>query len=230
MAISAVVWEALRIGCIKYLKGRKLSDEVSKELAVSLLGTVHAIVACALSIKVIATEPVPDSVYHRIDLSQTTFAVSAGYFAWDIYYVLLRDEKLDVAFAIHAVSCFFCYLFGQYPFLNYWGVYFLLFELSTPFMHARKALLLLGRKDSLWFPKIEAAFGASFAFARILVGIPMSALVWRDLLSLLNTPEKVHSAIVVYYYLVANTALCGLNMFWFWGMMKKRFSTKGKSS
>lgn len=155
------------------------------------------------------------------------------------YFCVMHLDKCSLHM-LFVVYCGVCLKFGwggllwvfskltlfhaQFPFLNYWGPYFLLFELSTPLLHVRKAMLLTGNKGHPWFPAIESAFAFSFFVARILVGVPMSALVWRDLLQLLNGDVRnIHSHFVVYFYLVANFALCSLNLVWFWNMIKKRF-------
>jgi hypothetical protein len=227
MLVSAIGWELLRRASIFiFRRSQRFEIGVAKELAISVVGTVHAIVASALCLAVLFSNPPSYSVYDEIALSQITFAISAGYFAWDILFELLVD-KTDLAFLIHAIACFLCYLFGQYPFLNYYGVYFLLFELSTPLLHLRKGMLVLSQKGSRWFPIVEAAFGITFVMVRLVMGIPMSVLVWLELLKLQNT-HAVHSYFVVYYYLAANTVLCGLNIFWAWGMIRKRFVKKPK--
>jgi len=227
MGMSAVAWEILRIGAQKaLLRSGKFPADVARELGISFACTIHAIIASVLSLYLVAVESRPDSLYRRFDLAQVTYAISSGFFAWDLYAVLFVD-KFDVGFLIHAVSCLLCYVFGQFPFLNYWGAYFLLFELSTPLLHLRKAMLLTGNKSSPWFAFVEKAFALAFFVARIAVGIPMSAMVWQDLLDLLKSPHKVHSHFVVYFYLVANTALCGLNVFWFWNMVKKKLAGAG---
>jgi hypothetical protein len=221
MAASACCWEILRRGAAWLMKlNGRIPERARQELAVSVASTIHAIVACLLSLKVITTKERPPSLYERFDHSQLTFAISSGYFIWDLFIVVFV-EKFDPAFLIHALSCLLCYVFGQFPFLNYWGVYFLLFELSTPLLHARKALFLLENDKSPWFGVVENGFALSFFIARIAVGLPMSVMVWRDLLDLLKRPHEVHSHFVVYYYLLANTALCGLNVMWFSKMVQK---------
>lgn len=230
MLSSMVCWEVLRFGSQTLLaKSGKFSADVARELGISIVCTLHAIVACGLAISLVMTERRPLSLYHRFELSQLMYAISSGFFAWDLYVVLFVD-KFDIGFLIHAVSCLLCYVFGQFPFLNYWGAYFLLFELSTPLLHLRKAMLVTGNKHSPWFITVETAFALAFFAARIAVGLPMSVMVWQDLLDLLtNTPHEVHSHFVIYFYLVANTALCGLNVFWFWNMAKKKLLGSAKS-
>lgn len=230
MVSSMLCWEVLRFASQTLLtRSQRFSADVARELGISIVCTVHAIVACVLALWLVMTESRPSSLYHRFELSQFMYATSSGFFAWDLYVVLFVD-KFDLGFLIHAISCLLCYVFGQFPFLNYWGAYFLLFELSTPLLHLRKAMLVTGNKHSPWFITVETGFALAFFVARIAVGLPMSIMVWQDLLGLLNnTPHEVHSHFVIYFYLMANTALCGLNLFWFWNMAKKKLPGSGKS-
>lgn len=220
MVTSTIVCELIRQIVQRASISSGFTAEKASKLSLCATGSVHALVACGLSLCVVLQNDHSAGVYDRIELAQTTFAISSGFFAWDVLIVLFVEFEL--AFLLHAVACLLCYVFGQYPFLNYWGVYFLLFELSTPLLHLRKLYLITGRTDSPEFPLIERMFGATFFASRILMGIPVSGLVWRDLLALLNNADQVHSHLVVYYYLVANLALCSLNVFWFVSMLNRR--------
>ena len=228
MILSMITWEVVRRAAkMVFTRVLSFSPDISRELGLSFASTIHAIVASMLSLALVATERRPASLYHRFELSQFTYAISSGFFAWDLLIVVFV-EKFDPAFLLHAMSCLLCYVFGQFPFLNYWGVYFLLFEISTPLLHLRKAMLVTGNKQSKWFSRVEVGFALAFFIARIVVGIPMSILVWQDLLDLLNEPHLVHSHFVVYFYLLANTLLCGLNIFWFSTMVRKRLLSSRK--
>jgi hypothetical protein len=229
MAGSVLFWEvSYRVSTFFIMRFWQVDRDVAKQLGLSVASSIHAIECCMLSLLMIFTVAKPDSLYERIPISQVNFAISTGYFVWDLIVVIFYD-RFSVEFLLHASSCLLCYLFGQFPFLNYWGAYFLLFELSTPLLHVRKAMLVTGNKESPWMPTVENAFGLLFFVARIVVGIPMSLLVWRDLLRLLAEPEKAHSTLIIYYYLAADTLLCGLNVYWFALMCRKQLKPKQKS-
>ena len=221
MVISLTFWELIRHVARYFLENKKFSSEITQELSIACSGTVHAVLVCSFSAFVIAIETKPECLYSKIELSQVIFAISSGYFIWDLMIVLFIT-RFDLAFFLHAFACLLCYVFGQYPFLNYWGLYFLMFELSTPFLHMRRAMILTKNTNSKWFPIVENTFGLTFIFVRLLVGIPLSVLVWVDLIYLLEQPQKIHSYLVVYFYLIANFGLCLLNLIWFWQMTRKK--------
>ncbi len=160
-----------------------------------------------------------DHMYGHSDGAMVLFASSCGYFAWDLY-ATLSKSTVEWGFVVHAVACFLCYLFGQFPYLHYYGVRFLLFELSTPFLNVMLLLRQVGSKGAL-HSAVQSLFGYSFLACRILYGFPLSYFFWQESLELLRS-GKQHSAFVVVYYLVANLALNGLNAFWLVGMLTKR--------
>lgn len=227
MSASAVGFELIsRVSVLLHPRLRAMEAVKRRDVGVTLASAVHALVAsaCAVSIVTNPLEGTRNSLYAKDPRSQMLFGLSTGFFAWDLVVVTTDRNQYDPGFFVHALSCFLCYLFGQFPFLNHWGPYFLLFELSTPFLNARKMLVHLEfERNSKFFAWVENAFGLSFLLSRIIVGIPMSAMIWRDLLNLLrNHSHLVHNYAVVYFYLVANGMLCGLNLFWLYKMMRKR--------
>lgn len=229
---SAVFWEAAsRVGprialtMLNHppaeLKHEGLSKIVKRDLEISFAGTIHAVFASAMSLWISLT---PDQAIRGWELqalyaysprSQFLFGVSTGYFFWDLWTILTNEGQFSVPFLIHAITCIFSYWFAQKPFLHYWGCYFLLYELSTPCLHARKAMLSLDMKSWPSFASIEKAFGMIFIFARVVVGFPVSFLFWRQMHALMTSESfGPHNRYVVYFYLLANTSITGLNIYW----------------
>jgi hypothetical protein len=229
--LSAVSWELIRRVASHFLLDRFPVKDANR-LAISVSSAAHSVFISVSALYFVLSQPAPDSLYVRLPLARLMYAVATGYFAWDIVVVLVLEPKIDIMFLLHAVFCFFAYLFGQYPFLNYYGVFFLLFELSTPLLHLRHFMVAYsGDSPSLaWaIAGVEVAFALVFFVVRIAVGFPMSALVWRDLLELLGRevkPDENHPTFVAVFYLVANTGLCGMNLAWFYFMVKKKFRKK----
>lgn len=101
--------------------------------------------------------------YGFSDKVNLIFSISTGYFMWDTYTIATRRfMKRDPQMLVHSVRCYasrripsyffyaslqivcsFTYLFGQFPFLHYYGVRFLLFELSSIPLQLRQLLILL---------------------------------------------------------------------------------------
>lgn len=233
---SILVWECLRIGALHWWLPHVLPYQFTQKemqnLSVAVPAFSHAVIASVLSAYVALTHSKPDSLYEHIPFAEKIFCISTGYFAWDLYTVLFIIPKFDWMFFFHAVICMFAYLFALHPFLHYLGVYFLLFELSTPFMYVRQVLIVMTRQ----FPdnaklkeaigKVEFVFASVFAFVRLVVGFPMSLVVWYELVHLIlkggDPAYPNHPKFVPYFYLVANVGLCAMNVMWMWAMVKKK--------
>ena len=69
-----------------------------------------------------------------------------------------------------------------YPFLPRMGCICLLFEASTPPLCMRTILKIFGRGKTRLFDQASLWFGVLFFIARILIGVPASALWWNDML------------------------------------------------
>jgi len=204
-----------------------LSKRDKRDFEVAVASSVHATVACAVSLTVIlrpdATIGIGDvaKLYGYSPRSQFAFGVSSGFFLWDLFTVVTDPEHFDLGFLVHAVVCLTVYVLGQYPVFHYYGPAFLLFELSTPLLNLRKALLALGQKGSPLFVRTERAFGVVFLVARILFGFPISYSFLRDVVLLLNS-DRAHNRRALQYYFVADVLMCGLNAYWLSMMVRKR--------
>lgn len=228
VAASALAWELLRLASLHVLLPSlpvKLSAKDVAHLSISVPAFLHAVLVSLMSLYVVLAYANPPSLYDYIPLAQTIFCISTGYFAWDLCMVFLVAPKLDLMFACHAVICFLSYSLALYPYLHYYGVCFLLFELSTPFMYVRQTLILL--KQYLpeldldrYIYRVEVVFALVFAVVRLGFGLPMSYGVWRDVLSTQQPPG--HHPLIPYYYITADFLLCCLNVMWMRGMVMRK--------
>lgn len=152
--------------------------------------------------------------------SQVLFSVAVGFFAWDLYVCIA--EAWGPLFMLHAVACGFVFMGGLRPFLLHMGCICLLFEASTVFLHLRRIAIDL--QWSRTFPSIVShlslAFALVFFVVRILVGLSASALWWVGMLSRLSD-GTAHSVLIYWIYLACNALLCGLNIYWFWGIIQQ---------
>ena len=92
-------------------------------------------------------------------------------------------------------------------------------EFSTPFLNLRNIMLQLKQTKTPLFTICTYMFALTFFVLRIFVGIPRSYIFWQDILDLLfynrmNNLNPKHPIIIVYYMLLANIILNGLNIFW----------------
>jgi hypothetical protein len=214
----------------------KLDNKSVRDLEISFSSTIHAIFACVMGLWIVLAPDAaigfsggdPKLLLGYSPRSNFTFAVSAGFFLWDLLVIITDPTQFDIPFLIHAIVCFLSYLFGLFPFLHFYGAAFLLFEISTPALNLRKAMLALGLKNHEQFKSIEKAFFVMFVTARLGFGLPMSYYIWKDLIVFFSH-DDAHNRAIIAFYLFANFASCSLNIYWFILMVKKAFG-KPKSA
>ncbi|KAI0034501.1 TLC domain-containing protein, partial [Vararia minispora EC-137] len=152
-------------------------------------------------------------------------AVAAGYFIWDT--VVSAVQFRDGAFVLHGALCGAIYLYAFRPFLAYYAVRFLLWELSTPFLHIHWFLDKLGHTGSSFQRANGAMLLCTFAGARLVYGPYMS---YHFLQSIFAARAHIHPAIFI-AYVTGNVLLNTLNFFWFYKMivaLHKRFKREKK--
>jgi hypothetical protein len=140
--------------------------------------------------------------------------VAVGYFIWDV--VLCVRERWGLDYLFHGIAVLAVYCAALYPFLHYMSCVCLLFEASTPFLHARKLMWTFGWSDShpAVFHLTSMAFAGTFFVARIVVGLWATASWWMDMMEHLSSGEY-HSLTVMIIFLVSSLLLNGLNVMWF---------------
>lgn len=141
----------------------------------------------------------------------------------------------------------------QRPFANYYGLVFILYELSTPFLNFHWFFDKLGMTGSVAQLINGVVLVVTFGMCRLVWGVYQSVRIYRDMwmaiqaldVSTGNIPSKigvmktVKSAaeagnlpiVLAGLYLASNTLLIALNFYWFGKMIEalmKRFSKSGK--
>ena len=124
------------------------------------------------------------------------------------------SEDWGVFFVIHGLTSFLVFLGGLRPFLHHMGTLCLLYELSTPFMHWRRALIETTPKATQLIQLSTYVFGATFFVCRIVIGYSTSLWWWFRMLGLWSD-GTAHSYTIFAIYLFSNIFLSGLNGFWF---------------
>lgn len=81
-----------------------------------------------------------------------------------------------IGWLFSAVACLITYFACSYPrpFVQYCACFFLLYELSTPFMHVRQFCILLGKTDTLLFKMANVLFPLAFLCFRLVAGLSFS--------------------------------------------------------
>ncbi|KAL8816330.1 MAG: hypothetical protein Q9191_008352 [Dirinaria sp. TL-2023a] len=116
---------------------------------------------------------------------------SAGYFLWDL---ITSIEDVDVhgwGALIHAASALAVTCLGFRPFVNYYGVNLILYELSTPFLNIHwfmdKTGLTGSRAQLINGIMLLATFGGS----RLVWGSYQSVMMYRDIWAAYTQPGEL---------------------------------------
>ncbi|KAL8773237.1 MAG: hypothetical protein Q9209_001915 [Squamulea sp. 1 TL-2023] len=152
---------------------------------------------------------------------------AAGYFAWDL---LATIQDIDVhgwGALAHAASALTVSMIGFRPFVNYYGLNFILYELSTPFLNIHWWLDKLGMTGSTLQLVNGIALLATFGGSRLIWGIYQNYGMYTDIWRALHTPGELPvPPWLAIAYIASTTALSALNVYWFGEMIRavvKRF-------
>jgi hypothetical protein len=187
-------------------------------------------------------------------------ALAAGYFLWDLQVSLKFVDVLGASSLLHAIGALLVTTIGfvsisltkivlelilftsQRPFANYYGLNFILYELSTPFLNIHwfldKFQMTGSRLQLLNGIMLVATFGCS----RLLWGTYQSILIYMDIWTAWKSPVLFETernsgtapilsftgpdatgqynqhplpVLLVSIYLGGNTVLTALNFYWF---------------
>nr|OQO26831.1 hypothetical protein B0A51_06492 [Rachicladosporium sp. CCFEE 5018] len=205
-------------------------------------GLVQAVFICTAALRVIASDPTrvgstwETRLWGYSPAAGKVQAWAAGYFLWDILISTRWVDMYGPTALMHAVAAFVVTMIGFRPFGNYYGVNFVLYELSTPFLNLHWMLNKLSPTPEEEPSDLQVYNGfalvGTFFGCRLVWGTYQTWLLTQDMLSAWRAgpvPELLFGT-----YLLANTALTGLNFFWFSkmvGTLRKRLGgRKGKES
>ncbi|KAG1891384.1 TLC domain-containing protein [Suillus subluteus] len=150
-------------------------------------------------------------------------AIATGYFIWDTLESIIHFS--DIGFVLHGISCLLIYGLSFTPFVPYYAVRFLFWELSTVFLNIHWFLDKTGKTGSALQLVNGIALITTFFCVRCIWGAMMS----YDFFVTLNS---VHDQVLTPYLVIygaGNVLLQGLNWFWFTkmiGALAKRFQGK----
>jgi len=161
--------------------------------------------------------------------------MSAGYFLWDAAVCLYHIRSTGIGFALHGVACTIAYAWSQRPFVHYWAVLFLLYELSTPFLNTVWFMDKMGYTGSK--RQLVAGIGLLITFfvIRLCCGFYWTLSWWTEIYQLLvqNAADYRVPYSQIFVIVAANAALNALNLVWFYKMVdsvRKRFLSADKRS
>ncbi|KAF6256066.1 TLC domain-containing protein [Scenedesmus sp. NREL 46B-D3] len=156
-----------------------------------------------------------DTIYGHTHLSSLMCLVSSGYFLYDTLVVMARREGGGMM--VHAACCLFVYTYAVYSFnLHFFGAGFLMWELSTLFVHLRWFLHRSGAGKSRLYVVNGLVMMVVFFLCRPVWGTWLSYRFFVDTAVELRHPRPGgFSASGIWGYRVANVALNLLNYYWF---------------
>jgi len=213
-------------------KGRARSDafyeyRVSFDLPVKSVAFIHAIVSSIGAFWGIAHAPAVMDPYDQTYMFRVISGISAGYFFYDF---VVSTYDLDPPFIVHGLFSFIVYGHSIYPYYSYYGAMFLLFEVSTIFLHPRWFLINTGNTSTLAFSLSEKLFTATFIGIRLLWGPYMSFLRFQPgcLHAVFSENAKVHSRFAAIIFSLSNIILVMLSVFWIMQLLRSRMRRKNR--
>lgn len=210
----------------KYWLSMKLKDQIYFHIHV--VSMVQCLFILVLILPMMESPPlVEDHVFGYTEYSGLVSAASSGYFIWDFFTSLRHAKKFGPLFTLHGLISFFVCFVGGFPFILYYGPYFLLFELSTPFLNIR------------WFDlKMPGFFSKKFILINNIILIFVFFFVricfgWYEIISLFldcwsAKSDPRFSYLNAFIILGSNFVLDILNLYWFNLMFRVALKTLQK--
>lgn len=145
--------------------------------------------------------------------SQFFMHISRGYFLWDLYVCLTDVKNNGIAFVFHAIICFSGFCIFSIPYYQYYGMIFLLYEFSSPYVHIMYFLLKLDLDKTIIFKIIQTIFVSAFFIVRIIMGSYHGVMFTYCMINDTNLIGYI-SAVLLFGSTI-------LNYFWFYKIVCK---------
>ncbi|KAI8335525.1 TLC domain-containing protein [Chlamydoabsidia padenii] len=190
---------------------------------VHVVSTIHCITVVIGSFFIMTDEILAkDRVFGYSYWAANIYSISCGYFLWDTFVALHYIKHQGISMVCHGIASFAVFIFSYYPFVNYYGAIFLMYELSTIFLNFNWFMDKIGWTGTR-AQLINGIFLIlAFFGARVVFGIYMTIQMWTDIYAV---KELVPWRYIVVYG-SANCATVLLNLYWFRlmiNMLRKRF-------
>lgn len=242
-------YDKLRARLAQHKRANETTAALLRDVRTRVVSTLFCTSAVAGLLYILATDglSIADmrNLHGEFPKARLLCQWTAGFFVWDV--VVTVVEGWGPAFLAHAVLCLLVFTGSQLPFSLCCGVFVLCYELSTPWMHARSLLRNFGfSADSKPFQAASIIFFVTFAFSRILLGMPFTFVFCMEIIGTWSSCYHAfswdfdpfrglfggvlsshrdfahcsHFNPVIYgFYLLAASALAGLNTLWFSQML-----------
>jgi len=175
---------------------------------------INAVVVCPIALWLLC-EPAlyQDPNFGFTQMSNDLCCFAAGYFLWDLFMCIVYFKDYGIGFTLHAIFCLYTYLVHLIPIFQWYGMVFLLFELSTPFINLAWMMDKAGVKNAAVIKGNFALAVLTFFFVRIIFGTCMLARAWMTLVdfSIEGIPGFVRATCMF-----VGPLLGTLNFYWFY--------------
>ncbi|KAF2674641.1 DUF887-domain-containing protein [Microthyrium microscopicum] len=206
---------------------------------------IQCLIINSLALHAILTSPASTSPADRLwtytPLAGRAQALAAGYFLWDVRVSIAHFDVLGMSSLIHGIAALGVTMLGFRPFANYYGLRFVLYELSTPFLNVHWFCDKMGLTGSSLQLYNGILLLVSFFGARIVWGGWQSWRIYSDVWSVWKDRGIMTKGCEMFwkatwvdvplqcrelpgwlggFYVGANTALTVLNVYWFGKMVQ----------
>ncbi|GLC37227.1 hypothetical protein PLESTB_000993600 [Pleodorina starrii] len=195
----------------------KKANEAATQAIARLVGSIHNSIQVPLGLLLLLDARFQgDRVYANSSLSYAMCYLSAGYFLHDLVMCAMRFALEGPLYTIHALACHIAYTFGAVTgFLHCHGAAFLMWEISTPFVHIRWFMYKAGWANSVIYVVNGLMMVAAFFGCRIAWGYYQSYMLVTDVVGeRYRAGSSFPVAATVGYCLVA-VVMNTLNTYWF---------------
>lgn len=206
-----------------------LESKYKVQWAERYVGFIHSVAIVSLVTPIFLYDEVlgGNRVFGASEYASKIYAFATGYFLWDTL-ICLRNLTKDpgaLPFVAHGLICFTIYLFAFRPYLQFYASVFLIFESSTPVLHA----IWVIDHFKLNVPTVRLLLGILLLLVYFFIRILFS-VYWTYHFALDTVAGADHIPLLFHViYATANVALTGLNFYWFsliLGRVIRHFSGK----
>lgn len=210
------------------------SVRLRRGIVLRLISSTHNLVAVPLALYCLQQQELDsDRMKAHTVWSTRVVTFSCGYFMHDLLTCLMDFDSWKGGYLAHALACFTVFFLGSNQgTLHFYGACFLLWELSTPFVHIRWILKSIGKERTALYTMNGLLMMAVFFLCRNVFGVIVSCLFWMDSEKELVAEDPRFSSNFLWAFRVCNVALNFLNLYWFnkmvWGALALLFHRPSK--
>lgn len=173
---------------------------------VRIVSGLHAVYAITKGLVIIANSKLrADPLFGTDFLAESTHAVTLGFFLWDVILTYKHFHIEGLQMMTHAVLAFGVYLLSYMPLLQYYGACFIMFEISTIFLHLHFILDKTNCQGAVMFYVNGMALISSFFFVRIVFGTILTLNVWK---AMSNSTIPINPLVKTFVRVSNLTLLC----------------------